>query len=84
MGDLINLLRINSDTDMYITGPNFKLLIGEFATKILGRYIQIQVHLFFFLEYCMVVCEKEQDISKAELFYVYKTKRNAVPYKCAE
>ena len=37
----INSLRVDFDCDIYLTGSNSKLLSGELATYLSGRYIQI-------------------------------------------
>ena len=42
----INSLRVDFDCDIYLTGSNSKLLAGELATYLSGRYIQIQVFPF--------------------------------------
>lgn len=42
----INSLRVDFDCDIYLTGSNSKLLSGELATYLSGRYIQIQVFPF--------------------------------------
>ena len=42
----INSLRVDFDCDIYLTGSNSKLLSGELATYLSGRYIQIQVSPF--------------------------------------
>ena len=39
----INSLRVDFACDIYLTGSNSKLLSGELATYLSGRYIQIQV-----------------------------------------
>ena len=67
----INSLRVNSDADIYITGSNSKMLAGEFATRISGRYIQIQVYPFSFREFCMAVHENEPKLTDIELFKRY-------------
>lgn len=42
----INSFRVDFDCDIYITGSNSKLLSGELATLLSGRYIQIKVYPF--------------------------------------
>lgn len=46
---LIHLL--NDEWDIYISGSNAKLLSGELATRISGRYIEIEVHPLSYAEY---------------------------------
>lgn len=46
----INSLRVDFDCDIYLTGSNSKLLAGELATYLSGRYIQIQVFPFTLAE----------------------------------
>lgn len=48
---VINSLRIDIDCDITITGSNAKLLSGELATYLAGRYIEIQVYPLSFEEY---------------------------------
>lgn len=47
----INSLRVDFDCDIYITGSNAKLLSGELATLLAGRYVEIQVYPLAFGEY---------------------------------
>lgn len=47
----INSLRVDLDCDLYITGSNAKLLSGELATLLAGRYVEIQVYPLSFKEY---------------------------------
>lgn len=42
----INSFRVDFDCDIYITGSNSKLLSGELATLLSGRYVQIKVYPF--------------------------------------
>ena len=37
--------------DIYITGSNSKLLSGEFATYLSGRYVELSIYPFSFREY---------------------------------
>jgi len=75
----INSLRMSSDTDIYITGSNSKMLSGEFATKLSGRYIQIQVYPFSLREYSMAMSYKKRALSEADLFMQY-LKQGGMPF----
>ncbi|MDE7314012.1 MAG: ATP-binding protein [Eubacterium sp.] len=46
----INSLRVDLDCDIYLTGSNSRLLSGELASCLSGRYIQIKVYPFAFSE----------------------------------
>jgi len=48
---VINGLRVAYGCDIYITGSNAKLLSGELATQLSGRYIEIPVLPLSFKEY---------------------------------
>jgi len=47
----INSLRVIFDIDIYITGSNSRLLSGELATYIAGRYVSFVVYPFSFFEF---------------------------------
>ena len=47
----INNYRVSLDSDIYITGSNSKLLSGELATLLTGRYLTINVYPFSFKEF---------------------------------
>ncbi|WP_296866239.1 ATP-binding protein [uncultured Methanobrevibacter sp.] len=47
----INSYRVSIDSDIYITGSNSKLLSGELATLLTGRYLTINVYPFSFKEF---------------------------------
>ena len=47
----INSYRVSIDCDIYITGSNSKLLSGELATLLTGRYLTINVYPFSFKEF---------------------------------
>ena len=47
----INVYRVSIDCDIYITGSNSKLLSGELATLLTGRYLTINVYPFSFKEF---------------------------------
>ena len=47
----VNSLRVNSNVDIYITGSNAKMLSGEYATLLSGRYVEFSIYPFSFAEY---------------------------------
>ena len=47
----INSFRVALDCDIYITGSNAKLLSGELATYLAGRYVEFIVYPFSFAEF---------------------------------
>ena len=47
----INSARVDFDCDIYITGSNAKLLSGELATYLGGRYVDFIVYPFSFEEF---------------------------------
>lgn len=46
----INAYRVDLNCDIYITGSNSKLLSGELATLLSGRYLKIDLYPFSFNE----------------------------------
>lgn len=49
---VINSLRMKFKTSIFITGSNGKLLSGELATFLSGRYVRFSVYPFSFKEMC--------------------------------
>lgn len=49
--DVVNGLRVDYNTDVYITGSNSKLLSKDINTKMRGRSIEIKVHPLSFAEF---------------------------------
>lgn len=47
----INSLRVALDCDIYLTGSNAKLLSGELATYLAGRYVEFVIYPFSFGEF---------------------------------
>ena len=47
----INSLRVSIECDIYITGSNAKLLSGELATYLAGRYVEFVIYPFSFAEF---------------------------------
>lgn len=50
----INSLRVKFHADIYITGSNSRLLSGDLATYITGRYVSFIIYPFSFTEFKMV------------------------------
>lgn len=50
----VNSLRVKFHADIYITGSNSRLLSGELATYIAGRYVSFVVYPFSFTEFKLV------------------------------
>ncbi len=48
---LLSSLRLNENLDIYVTGSNSRMLSGELATLLSGRYVEISVYPFSFKEY---------------------------------
>lgn len=47
----VNSFRVSLDCDIYITGSNAKLLSGELATYLGGRYVEFIIYPFSFTEF---------------------------------
>lgn len=75
----VNSLRVNSDVDIYITGSNAKMLSGEYATLLSGRYVEFSVFPFSFSEYCEAREITGENLSKNELFTQY-VKYGGLPF----
>ena len=61
----INSLRVKYDCDIYITDSNSKLLSGEFATYLAGRYIEFVIYPFSFREFLSMTAQKDEAITSA-------------------
>ena len=64
-------LYIKKNVDLYITGSNSKLLSGELATLLSGRYVEIKMLPLSFKEYISYV--GETDIQKKYVDYITKS-----------
>ena len=60
---VINSLRVDFDCDIYVTGSNAKLLFGELATLLAGRYVEIRVYPLDFQEYLDFAAENPDEAS---------------------
>ena len=68
---MVNSLRVDLDCDLYITGSNSKLLSGELATYLAGRYIEISVYPFSFQEVITIRAEKLEISSPDDAFATF-------------
>jgi len=75
----INSLRVNSNADIYITGSNAKMLVGEYITLLAGRYIETRIYPFSFMEFHTALNEKIEGISVSEAFKLY-LKQGGMPF----
>lgn len=64
---VVNSLRVDFDCDIYVTGSNAKILSGELATLLAGRYVEIQVYPLDFEEYLIFAAENEEEKSLSKL-----------------
>ena len=67
----INSARVDFDCDIYITGSNAKLLSGELASYLGGRYVEFVVFPFSFEEYLESIKQENKDTSVTEEFKNY-------------
>ena len=68
---MVNSLMIDFDVDIYITGSNAKLLSGELATYLGGRYVEIKIYPFSFAEILDIMRETQEEVNEAEAFLHY-------------
>ena len=86
---LVNSLLVDFDVDIYITGSNAKLLSGELATYLGGRYVEVHVFPLSFAEVLEWSRLDRQDVSVHETFlryvreggmpFIYDAKINGAP-----
>ncbi len=69
----VNSLRLDYDCDIYITGSNAKLLSGELATYLAGRYVEFTIYPFSFAEFSDMRREAGLYVSAAQAFQDYLT-----------
>lgn len=67
----INSLRVDLDCDIYITGSNAKLLSGELATFLAGRYIEFEITPFSFSEFLALYRTVHPTTSERDAFNHY-------------
>ncbi len=69
--EVVSSLLVDINCDIYITGSNSKLLSGELATLISGRYVQICVYPFTLSEAKEITKQNGTFTSNEELFQDY-------------
>lgn len=67
----INSFRVSLDCDIYITGSNAKLLSGELATYLGGRYVEFVIYPFSFTEFLELYHSIAPDASIQQCFQKY-------------
>lgn len=75
---LINSCMIDFDVDIYITGSNAKMLSGELATYLGGRYVEFKIYPFSFEEALRLITDKEER-TQQEAFQIY-LERGGMPF----
>lgn len=63
---VINGLRVSLNCDIYITGSNSKLISGDLATLLAGRYVEFEIQPFTFDEFSEIY--KSSNLNREELF----------------
>lgn len=67
----INSFRVSLDCDIYITGSNAKLLSGELATYLGGRYVEFVIYPFSFGEFIELYHPINPNVSIQQCFQKY-------------
>ena len=75
----INSLRVEFDCDIYLTGSNARLLSGDLATYLAGRYVEFIVYPFSFGEFAAMYEETYPATGLREQFARYLT-LGGMPY----
>ncbi|MBS5945662.1 MAG: ATP-binding protein [Peptoniphilus harei] len=63
---VVNGLRVSHNCDIYITGSNSKLISGDLATLLAGRYVEFEIQPFTFDEFSEIY--RSSNLSREELF----------------
>ena len=67
----INSFRVALDCDIYITGSNAKLLSGELATYLAGRYVEFVIYPFSYDEFMELYRTVEPGATDSQCFQKY-------------
>lgn len=63
---VVNGLRVSHNCDIYITGSNSKLISGDLATLLAGRYVEFEIQPFTFDEFSEIY--RSSNLSREDLF----------------
>ena len=77
---VVRRLHTRENTDVYITGSNARLLSGELATYLTGRYVELSVYPLSFDEYAGYRVENDagsSDSTERMFSQVYAIRRHA-------
>lgn len=69
----VNSFRVELDCDIYITGSNARLLSGELATVLGGRYVEFTIYPFSFSEFLALYRSIFPETAEAAAFQTYLT-----------
>ena len=75
----INSCRVEYDCDIYITGSNARLLSGELATYLAGRYVEFVIYPLSFEEFMEMYTSIFPQAPRQEMFEKYLT-LGGMPY----
>lgn len=75
----INSFRVELNCDIYITGSNAKLLSGELATYLAGRYVEFIIYPFSYGEFMELYNSIFPDTNPTQAFHTYLT-TGGMPY----
>lgn len=67
----INSCRLDFDCDIYITGSNAKLLSGELATHLAGRYVEFVIYPFSYAEFLEMRRQQDPTLDSSKVFREY-------------
>lgn len=76
----VNSLRVNSNADIYITGSNAKMLSGEYATLLSGRYVEFTIYPFSFSEYCNARNSDGSPLKSINEYFTEYVKYGGLPF----
>lgn len=72
---IIRSLLLNEDNDIYITGSNAKMLSGELATYLSGRYIEFKIYSLSYSEFLGF-----HGLTESETSYELYSRYGGLPY----